>query len=72
LKPRSGLAPMTTLHFMVNPEKWDALPSRYKAIFASAAADANTMLIGLFDAGNPKALRRLVASGVQLRPSVLS
>jgi hypothetical protein len=40
----------------------------YKAIIASAAAHANTMATALWDAENPKALRRLVASGVQLRP----
>jgi TRAP-type mannitol/chloroaromatic compound transport system substrate-binding protein len=56
------------LHFLVNLDKWEALPTQYKAIFTSAAAHANMMLTGLFDADNPKALRRLVASGVQLRP----
>jgi TRAP-type mannitol/chloroaromatic compound transport system substrate-binding protein len=56
------------LHFLINLERWDALPGTYKAIIASAAAQANTMASALWDAENPKALRRLVASGVQLRP----
>jgi TRAP-type mannitol/chloroaromatic compound transport system substrate-binding protein len=56
------------LHLLINLEKWEALPGVYKAIIASAAAHANTMASALWDAENPKALRRLVASGVQLRP----
>jgi TRAP-type mannitol/chloroaromatic compound transport system substrate-binding protein len=51
------------LHFLINLERWDALPGTYKAIIASAAAHANTMASALWDAENPKALRRLVASG---------
>jgi TRAP-type mannitol/chloroaromatic compound transport system substrate-binding protein len=56
------------LHFLVNLEKWESLPSQYKSIFTLAAAHANTMLTGLFDADSPQALRRLLAAGVQLRP----
>src|SRR6201999_1328919 len=56
------------LHFLINLEKWDALPGAYKAIIASAAAHTNAMATALWDAENPKALRRLVAAGVQLRP----
>jgi TRAP-type mannitol/chloroaromatic compound transport system substrate-binding protein len=47
------------LHFLINLERWDALPGTYKAIIASAAAHANTMASALWDAENPKALRCL-------------
>jgi TRAP-type mannitol/chloroaromatic compound transport system substrate-binding protein len=45
-----------------------ALPKSYKAIITTAAAQANTVVQGTIDAGNPAALRRLIAGGVQLRP----
>jgi TRAP-type mannitol/chloroaromatic compound transport system substrate-binding protein len=60
---RGGMA----LHFLVNLQNWESLPRAYKAIFASATAHANMMVLSLFDARNPQALRRLIATGVQLR-----
>jgi TRAP-type mannitol/chloroaromatic compound transport system substrate-binding protein len=57
-----------SFHFFINKGKWDELPKSYKAIVTTAAAYANTDMLAKYDARNPAALRRLVASGAQLRP----
>jgi TRAP-type mannitol/chloroaromatic compound transport system substrate-binding protein len=56
------------LHFFFNKAKWDELPKHYQAIAQSAAMAANVDMLAKYDARNPAALRRLVASGAQLRP----
>jgi TRAP-type mannitol/chloroaromatic compound transport system substrate-binding protein len=59
---------------MINLEKWNALPKRYQAILAGAAAHANNEQMAKYDARNPAALRRLLAGGTELRafsPSIL-
>jgi TRAP-type mannitol/chloroaromatic compound transport system substrate-binding protein len=56
------------LHNFVNIGKWNELPKNYKSIVLSASHVANTMMMAKYDAGNPAALRRLVAGGAQLRP----
>jgi TRAP-type mannitol/chloroaromatic compound transport system substrate-binding protein len=56
------------LHFMMNIDKWNALPKNYQAILKSAAALANTDMQAKYDARNPAALKRLVGAGTQLRP----
>lgn len=53
---------------MTNKGKWDELPKAYKAIVAAAAQDAGNWCMGRYDAANPAALKRLIASGTQLRP----
>ncbi len=58
----------TANHFMINLEKWNALPKNYQAIAAAAAGLANIEQTGRYDARNPAALKRLVAAGTQLRP----
>jgi TRAP-type mannitol/chloroaromatic compound transport system substrate-binding protein len=58
----------TSLHFFINNGKWNELPKSYQAILTTAAAYANTDVQGRYDTRNPAALRRLVASGTQLRP----
>jgi len=58
----------TANHFMINLDKWNALPKNYQAIVASAAAFCNVEQTGRYDARNPGALKRLVAAGTQLRP----
>jgi len=55
------------LMFFVNDKKWAELPKAYQAIFLSAAQLANTDMQAKYDAKNPAALKRLVASGAQLR-----
>jgi TRAP-type mannitol/chloroaromatic compound transport system substrate-binding protein len=57
-----------TIHFYVNLQKWQELPKGYQAALQTAAGYANVDMQAKYDAGNPPALRRLVANGAQLRP----
>jgi TRAP-type mannitol/chloroaromatic compound transport system substrate-binding protein len=43
------------------------LPPSYQAVLEAACAEANVHMVARYDAGNPAALRRLVAAGAQLR-----
>jgi TRAP-type mannitol/chloroaromatic compound transport system substrate-binding protein len=54
--------------FLVNLEKWNALPASYKAIVEAACAEANALCMAKYDHGNPDALIRLAGSGAELRP----
>ncbi|WP_375465602.1 TRAP transporter substrate-binding protein [uncultured Methylobacterium sp.] len=56
------------LHFWLNAETWKALPKPYRAILQGAAAQVGAEVQARYDARNPGALRRLVATGAQLRP----
>ena len=56
------------LHNFFNLDKWNALPASYKSILRSASAVANEWMIAKYDAANPGALRRLVASGAEMKP----
>jgi TRAP-type mannitol/chloroaromatic compound transport system substrate-binding protein len=56
------------LHFFNNTAKWNELPAEYKAALTAACHEGNTWMMAKYDAQNPAALRRLVASGTQLRP----
>ncbi|MFC7553856.1 ABC transporter substrate-binding protein [Pseudoroseomonas wenyumeiae] len=60
--------PGAKLHFMANQAAFDALPATYKAALEMACAEADAEMIARYDAGNPNALRRLIAAGTQLRP----
>jgi TRAP-type mannitol/chloroaromatic compound transport system substrate-binding protein len=55
------------VHAYVNEKKWNELPKHYQAAFETACGDANQWMMAKYDAQNPPALRRLVASGSQLR-----
>jgi TRAP-type mannitol/chloroaromatic compound transport system substrate-binding protein len=55
------------LHNFINLGKWNELPKSYQSIIQSASHVANTIMMCRYDAGNPAALRRLVAGGAQLR-----
>ncbi|MEK0084806.1 TRAP transporter substrate-binding protein [Benzoatithermus flavus] len=57
-----------TLHLFINAGKWAELPKSYQAILVNAAHQANTIMQARYDRLNPAALKRLVASGAQLRP----
>ena len=59
--------PSARLHFMSNQRAWDALPDLYKAAIEVACAEADSDMTARYDDANPKALRRLVAAGAQLR-----
>src|SRR5204862_4258586 len=52
---------------LVNEKKWAELPKHYQAAYETACGDATTWMMAKYDAQNPPALRRLVASGTQLR-----
>ena len=56
------------LHNFINTEKWNSLPKNYQAIVRAASEQAHNWMQAKYDAANPGALRRLVASGAQLRP----
>ena len=55
------------LHNFINIGKWNALPKSYQSIVLSASHVANTIMKTRYDALNPAALKRLIASGAQLR-----
>ncbi|HWM49009.1 MAG TPA: TRAP transporter substrate-binding protein [Xanthobacteraceae bacterium] len=56
------------LHNMVNIQKWNELPASYKSLLRTASGLANEWMTAKYDAGNPGALKRLVAGGAVLRP----
>lgn len=58
----------TTIHVFINLDKWNSLSPQYKTILQVAARDAGQWLLATYDIENPKALKRLVAAGVTLRP----
>ncbi|MDB5370492.1 MAG: transporter substrate-binding protein [Roseomonas sp.] len=60
--------PGARLHFMANQAAFDALPASYKAALEVACAEVDLDMTARYDAGNPLALRRLIAAGAQLRP----
>jgi TRAP-type mannitol/chloroaromatic compound transport system substrate-binding protein len=55
-------------HFIFNLEKWNALPKNYQAALLAAGQESGVWMTAKYDAGNPPALRRLVASGAILKP----
>ena len=56
------------LHNFINLDKWNSLPKGYQSIIRTASEMSNTWMQSKYDAGNPAALKRLVAGGAQLRP----
>ncbi|NOT17588.1 MAG: ABC transporter substrate-binding protein [Sulfuriferula sp.] len=56
------------LSFMVNIDKWNALPELYRQAFEVATMEANAMMLAQYDSKNPPALMRLVQQGVQIHP----
>lgn len=53
---------------LINEKKWNELPKTYQAALTAACGEANAWMPAKYDAQNPDALRRLVASGTKLRP----
>ncbi|OHC80634.1 MAG: ABC transporter substrate-binding protein [Rhodospirillales bacterium RIFCSPLOWO2_12_FULL_67_15] len=53
---------------LVNEKKWNELPKPYQAALIAACGEVNSWMPAKYDAQNPPALRRLVASGTVLRP----
>ena len=56
------------LHAMVNTTKWAELPPAYQSIVKTAAQATNCDMMAKYDARNPAALKKLVASGAILKP----
>ncbi len=56
------------LHNFINLDKWNALPKAYQSIVKSCSEMSHSWMQAKYDAGNPQALKRLVAAGAQLRP----
>jgi TRAP-type mannitol/chloroaromatic compound transport system substrate-binding protein len=54
-------------HNIFNLAKWNELPKHYQAILTAASHESWGWVLGRYDAGNPQALRRLLAGGAQLR-----
>jgi TRAP-type mannitol/chloroaromatic compound transport system substrate-binding protein len=55
-------------HNIVNLAKWNELPKLYQTVILTASDATWGWVLGRYDAGNPPALRRLVAGGTQIRP----
>ena len=53
---------------LVNEKKWHELPKAYQTALTCACGEVNTWMPAKYDAENPAALRRLIASGTKLRP----
>ena len=60
--------PCSTIGFIVNNDKYEALPKLYKEVLTAACAEANNWAPAKYDAVNPQALKRLVATGAVLKP----
>ncbi|MEJ0072105.1 MAG: TRAP transporter substrate-binding protein [Pseudomonadota bacterium] len=59
-----GSAQDTTL---VNLNAWEALPPQFKSAFEAASIEQQLLMVARYDAVNPAALKRLIASGVQVK-----
>ena len=59
--------PGANLSFFVNQDAWAALPSAYQQALEVAMAEANQYMLARYDAVNPAAFQRLLASGTELR-----
>ena len=60
--------PGPSLSFYVNQKAWASLSSEYKAIFIAAAKEAEMTMMAKYDTENPKALQRLLQTGIETRP----
>jgi TRAP-type mannitol/chloroaromatic compound transport system substrate-binding protein len=56
------------IQFYINLAKWNELPKHYKAMVTAAASRADEAMMASYDVKNPAAIKRLLASGVQLKP----
>src|SRR5690625_2694124 len=52
----------------VNQDAYEQLPKPYKSLIATASRAAGQNMLSTYDAENPAALRRLIASGAVLKP----
>jgi TRAP-type mannitol/chloroaromatic compound transport system substrate-binding protein len=59
--------PGPSLVTLVNEQKWNELPKPYQAALEAACGEANVWMPAYYDVVNVPALKRLVATGTQLR-----
>ncbi len=55
-------------HNIINMPKWNELPKHYQAAITAASHEQFAWVTGKYDAVNPAALKRLLASGAILKP----
>lgn len=55
-------------HLFINLDRWNSLPASYQRIIELGAVNITAWMMARRDVRNPPALRRMLASGVQLRP----
>lgn len=60
--------PGPALTFYVNRDAWDSLSTEYQQVLRAASTEAGFHMLTSYDAKNPQALQRLLASGVTMRP----
>ncbi len=60
--------PGASLSLYVNRKAWAKLPAAHQAAFTAAARSSGVTMQNRYDALNPPALERILASGVQMRP----
>jgi TRAP-type mannitol/chloroaromatic compound transport system substrate-binding protein len=56
-----------SIDMMINARAYEALPAQYKAVLDAACTEGWHWMAARYDVLNPQALRRLIASGTQLR-----
>ena len=54
-------------HMFINLDKWNSLPKAYQTALHTAGTDTMTWVLAKYDVGNPPALKRMLAQGVQLK-----
>lgn len=55
------------VHAIANQQALAALPAEYRAVLEAACEEANAFVTARYDAGNPPALKRLIAGGAVLK-----
>src|SRR5690349_20161536 len=55
-------------HLLVNLTKWNELPKIYQAMIQACGREAGAWMTSKYDTLNPQSVKRLVASGAELRP----
>jgi TRAP-type mannitol/chloroaromatic compound transport system substrate-binding protein len=55
-------------HLLINLAKWNELPKIYQGMIQACAREAGAWMTTKYDVLNPQAVKRLVASGAELRP----
>ena len=60
--------PGPSMSFYVNQDAWGQLPVEYQQMFEAAAKESGVVMQARYDARNPAALDRILASGVEMRP----